>query len=185
MLMQSLKIPLSQSVLIPIRLGPCAVEEDQPFLVEAEQLLEKIGLVMENAVVSAALDSNSHLVITNISGFTQRMPKGSVIGEAEVVEVVTPDPGLTNASSVCIQRLSCSQDEERRERLLETLLLQDVPRPDAEHLRTFLANNHDVFSLQDGERGETSLVRMVLILRTHFPRNNHPNKCHSLSERSR
>ena len=42
------------------------------------------------------------------------------------------------------------------------LPLQHVPKADAEQLHTFLANNHDVFCLREGERGDTSLVTMEI-----------------------
>ena len=70
-LVQSLKLPHSQSALVPIRLDTCAVKEDQTLLVEGGQLLEKTGLVLQNAVVNASRDGTAHLVITNMSGFTQ------------------------------------------------------------------------------------------------------------------
>ena len=158
-LVQSLKLPPSQSALVPIRLDTCAVKEDQTLLVGG-QLLEKTGLVLENAVVNASRDGTPHLVITNMSGFTQRVPEGTVVGDAQIAEVVTTEPGPIDVSSADVRRLSSSQDDQRRKKLLETLRLPSVPQSDAEQLRTFLANSHDVFSLEEGESGETSLVTM-------------------------
>ena len=159
-LVQSLKLPPSQSALVPIRLDSCAVKEDQTLLIEGEQFLDRTGLVLENAVVSASRDGTAHLVITNMTGFTQRVPEGTVVGDAQIAEVVTTEPGPIDASSADVRRLSSSQDDQRRKKLLETLQLPDVPQLDSEQLRTFLANSHDVFSLEEGERGETPLVTM-------------------------
>ena len=48
-----------------------------------------------------------------------------------------------------------------------------VPQTDTEQLRTFLGNNHDAFSLEEGERGETSLVTDT------GDANNHHDVCRS------
>ena len=136
------------------------MKEDQTLLVEGGQLLEKTGLVLENAVVNALRDGTAHLIITNMSGFTQRVPEGTVVGDAQIAEVVTTEPGPINVSSADVRRLSSSQNDQRRKKVLETLRLPCVPQSDVEQLRTFLANSHYVFSLEEGEHGETSLVTM-------------------------
>ena len=50
----------------------------------------------------------------------------------------------------------------RKAKLLETMELPDLPPPDLELLQQFLVDHHDVFSLEDGVRGETDLVRMEI-----------------------
>ena len=94
-----------------------------------------------------------------MSGLTQRVTEGTVIGEAQIAEVLTSEPVSGEFTPARARRLSSSQDEERRKKLLKMLQLQEVPGSDAEQLRTFLANNHGVFSL---ERGETALVKMEI-----------------------
>lgn len=91
-----------------------------------------------------------------------RVSEETLIGEAWAAEVVTSTPQTAVGSPVTVRRLSSPQDDERRRKLLEVLRLQDVPQADAKQLYTFLANNHDMFSLEDGERGETSLVTMEI-----------------------
>jgi len=127
-------------------------------------------------VVHAPCDGTTQLVITNMSGITQRVPEGAVVGEAQIAEVVTPVPNSTNAQSASIRKLSPSQDGERRRRLLESLQLYEVPPSDAGPLCTFLADNHDVFSLEEGERGETSLLAMEIDTGDAPPRKQPPRR---------
>ena len=175
-LVQSMKLPPSQSVVVPVRLESSPAGEDQILLIEGEQMFEKTGLVMENAVVNSPQDGLTHLVITNMSGLTQRVKEGNVIGEAQTVEVLTSEPVSGNTPSADVWRLSSLQDEERRKKLLEMLQLTDVPESDAEQLRTFLSDNHDVFSLEEGERGETALVKMEIDTGDVQPRKQPPRR---------
>jgi hypothetical protein len=174
-LVQSLKLPPSQSALVPVRLDGVP-GDNQTLLIESGRQLNETGLVLENAVVNAPADGIAHLVVTNMSGLTQRVLEGTVVGEAQAAEVVTTESGGADAPSVDIWRLSSSQDEGRRKELLETLQLQDVPKLDADQLRTFLANNHDVFSLEEGERGQTSLVTMEIDTGDSSPQKQPPRR---------
>ena len=108
-----------------------------------------------------------------MSGLTQKLPEEFVVGEAQAAEVVTPEDG---PSGPVIRRLSSSQDEERRKKLLERIQLQGVPDADAGQLCTFLANNHSVFSLHDGERGNASLVTMPIDTGDAPPRKQAPRR---------
>ena len=53
-----------------------------------------------------------------------------------------------------------SREQERQEKLRKVLKEPDLPDQEKETLLTFLAAYHRVFSLEDGERGETDLIRM-------------------------
>ena len=140
---------------------------------KGQHLPEDTGLVLEDAVVDASPDGTTFLVISNMTGLTQRAPEGTVIGQAQVAKVLSPDDDTPPAS---VRRLSSSQDNERRERLLNTLPLRDIPDSDSEQLRTFLANNHSVFSLDEGEHGETSLVTMDIDTGDASPRKQPPRR---------
>ena len=113
----------------------------------------------------------THLVITNMSGLTQRISEGTIVGEAQAAEV-----GETGAPLVDVRKLTSAQDEDRRRTLMELLPLRHVPQTDTEQLRTFLANNHDSFSLEEGEPGETSLVTMEIDTGDANPRKQPPRR---------
>ena len=171
-LVQTLELPPSQSALVPVRFDPCGVE-GQTLHIEGQRLLEDTGLVVEDAVVTTPSDGAALVVISNMTGLTLRTPQGTVVREAHAAEIVTMD---ANTQPVDVRRLSSSQDDERSEKLLELLPLQDVPPSDAAQLRTFLVNNHTVFSLDEGERGETSLVTVDIDTGDASPRKQPPRR---------
>ena len=164
-LVQTLKIPANRSALVPVRVECTPQQGNLPMFVEGREGIEKeTGLVVEDAVVSTTADCLAQLVITNLSGFTQRLPEGTPIGCAEAVDVLTPAPEVasTYGSMADVKKLSSSQEEWRRKKLLEEVHLHNVPASDASQLQDFLAENHSVFSLKERERGETDLVTMTI-----------------------
>lgn len=171
-LVETIKLLPSQNVVVPVKLDDCPAK-GQPLLVEDQWLQPNTGLVLEDALVTPTNSGDALLVISNMTGLTQRALGGTVIGRAQAVEVVTPDPSARSAN---VRRLSSTQDEERREKLLDILQLQGVPHSDAEQLPVFLANNHSVFSLTEGERGETSLLTMDIDTRDAAPRKQPPRR---------
>ena len=171
-LVQAVKLLPNQSAVVPVKLDPRA-EEGQALLIEGQHLCEDTGLVLEDTVVNTAADGTTLLVISNMTGLTQRALEGTVVGQAEVAEVVTPD---ANTHPARVRRLSSFQDDERRKKLLDVLPLQDISDSDAKQLHTFLANNHSVFSLDEGERGETSLVTMDIDTGDASPRKQPPRR---------
>ena len=61
-----------------------------------------------------------------------------------------------------MNRTTSSNDETRRTKLLNTLELPDLLQTNLDLLCEFLTNHHDVFSLEEDERGETDLVHMYI-----------------------
>ena len=177
-LVDSLRLPPGQSAVVPVRLDYSTQEAKDTLIIEGDENMWRTGLVVEDAIVTAPQDSFTCLVITNPSGFTQRITKGTVVGEAQIAEVLTPDaePDSTVDESASVRTLSSSQEEWRKKKLLEMLQLQDVPQPDAEQLRDFLTANHKVFSLEEGERGETALVTMDIDTGDAQPRKQAPRR---------
>ena len=175
-LVQSLKLTPGQSALVPVELEPLEAVRDQVLLIEGEHLIEQTGLVLEDAVVHTPRDGTTHLVLTNMSGLTWRVPGGTVVGEAQGAVVITPGPRQVDTPPVDVRRLSSALDEDRRKRLMQLLPLQHVPQLDAEQLHTFLANNHDIFCLQEGERGSTALVTMEIDTGDTTPKKQPPRR---------
>ena len=102
------------------------------------------------------------MVVRNDSGFTQKLDKGMVLGVVENAEVleVPHDRGATN--STVVNRLDSSSDhEQREEKLLNKLKLPMLPPDELQRLKDFLVD-HDVFSLEEGKRGETDNVQFEI-----------------------
>ena len=158
-LVQSLKIPPSCSAVVPARVDRTSEGEQRILIVEGEQTFKETGLVLEDGLVTTS-DGLTPLVITNMSGITQQLSEGTVVGEAQEAEVVvaTPESNINDTpAESSVRKLSCSNEEERRKKMVQ---LTDVPQTETEQLRAFLVDNHSVFSLDEGERGETSSVKM-------------------------
>ena len=173
-----MKLLPNKSLTVPVRLDPSVAESHQTVMIEGERSFKKAGLITENAVINYPHDGLTSLVITNMSGFTQRVTEGTIVGEAQAAEVLVLEPLPNESQPTNVRRLSSCQDEERRKKLLDVLQLQDMPASDAEQLRTFLANNHDVFSLEEGEHGETSLVKMEIDMGDEPPQKQPPYAIH-------
>ena len=121
------------------------------------------GVAIESAVIMPPRDGITQMVVRNDSGFTQKLDEGMVLGVVENAEIleVPPNQGATNSAAV--NRLDSSADhEQRKEKLLDTLKLPTLPPDELQQLKDFLVDHHDVFSLEEGERGETDIVQFEI-----------------------
>ena len=61
-----------------------------------------------------------------------------------------------------VKKVSTQGDFERKIKLLEVIGEPDLPQTQNEQLIDFLANHHNVFSLEEEERGETYLIQLKI-----------------------
>lgn len=61
-----------------------------------------------------------------------------------------------------VNRIDSSDQGPRKEKLLNTLRLPTLPLDELQQLKDFLGDHHDVFSLEEGERGETDIVQFEI-----------------------
>ena len=104
--------------------------------------------------------------MTNLSGFTRTVSAGTVVGVGEPVELLLQsedENGDTAAGQADIRNLSSTTVEWRKKRLLEQLQFEEVPPAEASQLKEFLTEHHAVFSLEDGERGETDIIAILTL----------------------
>ena len=62
-----------------------------------------------------------------------------------------------------LQVLLYYQERGRRRKLLEIIVEPDLSEQDKTPLCNFLIDHHDVFALEDTDRGETDLIQLVEI----------------------
>lgn len=67
-------------------------------------------------------------------------------------------------------------DQWRRRKFRELLAPPDLPAQEKERLLDFLATFHHVFCLEEGERGETSMVRMDIDMGDSHPKRQAPRR---------
>ena len=174
-LVQSLRLPPGHCAVVPVAVD--GVPQGAIKVVEPEaSLLDELGLELSDALVRMSGDGQAQLVVANNSGFTQRVDSGTQLGHAVDALVVDSEEvtasrlaqdepmvdTLLNLEPCGVSRVDIS-DEERKRRLLELVDVSELLNPgQTECFRKFLAEHHQAFSLEPGERGETDLVQMEI-----------------------
>ena len=164
-LVNSLKLPPGQSALVPVRVEGDFNPAGQAMFVKSHGELEKdTGLIVEDALLPHPENGLTHIVITNLSGFTGNASAGTPVGVAEPVQVssLEDETDTTATDLVDIRNLSSSTEEWREKHLLKLLKFEDVPAAELNQLKEFLTRHHTVFSLEKGKRGETDIVTMSI-----------------------
>ena len=157
-LVKSLHLLPHQSAVVQVNFEGAGGELKQPMMVESgETAAQTSGLTVEDAVTAQREDGCAQLVITNSWGFTQSLPEGTCVGHAEAVEVVDCELDVEDQDidldAALLRRVTSLDTEERKRLLFETLKLPDLLPAESDPLKELLAEHHDVFSLEEGERG--------------------------------
>ena len=146
------------------------------------KLEEVTGVQVEDALLKPTRQGFAQLRILNPSGFTQSIEEGFVLGEAVEATVVSSKnesqegcgseavllAGVRNAQEgpmdlELVKRvMSVEQEQVRKRKLTEQLEEPHLPEPEKSRLCEFLADHHEAFSLEEGERGETDLIQMEI-----------------------
>ena len=146
------------------------------------KLEEVTGVQVEDALLKPTRQGFAQLRILNPSGFTQSIEEGFVLGEAVEATIVSSKnesqegcgseavllAGVRNAqegpmdSELFKRVMSVEQEPVRKRKLMEQLEEPHLPEPEKSRLCEFLADHHEAFSLEEGERGETDLIQMEI-----------------------
>ena len=166
-LVEVLRLPPCQSAVFEVDLEGGEDQLGQPLFVERKgDAAEMSGLTLDEAVIAQQESGFVKLVIINCSGFTQTLAGGTCVGLVEQVEVVDPESDVgdqdTDVELASIGRVTSLTAEERKRLLLETINLPNLPDAELDHLNDFLTEHHDVFSLEEGERGKTGLTQLEI-----------------------
>ena len=173
-LVQSLRLPPSTSAVVTVRTESKPLQPHQLVFAKGHRALEmETGVVVEDALLPAGL---SRLVVTNFSGLTRTFSSGTSIGTVEAVEMLSAEEQPQPTGVVDVKELSSSQQGGRTRKLFEELEFEDLPEPEMTQLREFLGKNHMVFSLEEGERGETDIVTMTIDTGDAQPRKQAPRR---------
>ncbi len=103
--------------------------------------------MIEDAVITAPGNGVTQIVVNNCSGVTQCVPEGVCLGEAEMAQVL-PESGeddLEVSGTATVKWTPSKLDTWRKEKLLETLQLPELPSPSSGLLRVLLTEHHNVF----------------------------------------
>ena len=169
-LLQTVRILPLQQTTVDVVIDHC--RQDVPLLLEpCEEVRQSVGLTAEAALLKIE-DGKSRIMLTNSTGFSQVMPRGSDLGEVVEVAVVQPSshPEVGRVTTLDVDEATSQVDLEtprtpsERTKMLLDLLNIGGERPDIgqQKLVDMLSSFQDVFSLEPGERGETDLVKMEI-----------------------
>lgn len=115
----------------------------------------------------------SQAVVNNPTNIPQRLEEGVKLCEAVPVDVISDQASMEDDMSLdgkdplleskTRQVLSNERVQWRKEKVLSTLVNGIVlEERDKEELRQMLSEYHDVFSLEENERGETDLIKFTI-----------------------
>ena len=172
-LIQDVRLLPYQSSTVKVELdGAQRIPKNTPLLLEADSTLRnELNMQLVNAVVQPAEDGNTLVTLDNYSGISKKIESGRQIEVAQSMEVVahmkqnykgnsseSPCPG----SVVAI--VTSPDSEGRKQKLTEQLVSEFsdsfLSKEKQDRLLSVIGDYHDVFSLNEGERGETDLVEM-------------------------
>ena len=161
-LVESTKVLLQQSTAVSVKLDGFGGSTGT-WVLEPDLELGKSGLCMEPSLLEFVQDE-AQVIVTNPTGFTQRLEQGFHLGTIEKAEVVFGAAWVTGEVAL-IQRITTNpkQNNWRREEVRQ--LFQDaisLPEKEKSEFLAFLMDNHDAFSLEVGERGETEVVQFEI-----------------------
>ena len=104
--------------------------------------------------------------LTNSTATTRIIQTGEVLGQVTPASVIWAEEAETFVGRVLSasrdQRQVEAQEELHKTKLRGTVGELDLPRDEGEAFQSFLKWYHHAFSLEDGERGETDLIRMEI-----------------------
>ena len=169
-LVQAVSMLPHQSMGITVRLDGSYDNRDTLMVESSCELSDTAGVCLEEALINASSDGFAYLVLSNTNGVSCQIDGNACIGV--VHEVALVDPGTQTAQvpdGPTVSRVETGGPDrgldanQRILKLLATVKKSElIDEMQTAEFETFLGQYHDVFSLEDGERGETDLTEMVI-----------------------
>ena len=193
-LVQSVRLPPGRGAVVDVQ-----VDSHQPgksLLLEWNGEREKeLGLAVGDALLQPDQDGRARVLLSNHSLHTQQLTPGICLGEAVEVSVIDPssqDPDRQDKvtpveellAAPGVKKLNSAHDVDRQQRLLEIVGKPDLLDDEQTHsLHQFLAEHHQAFCLDPGERGQTDLIQVEINTADATPKRQPLAGCPSQSER--
>jgi hypothetical protein len=170
-LIQDVRILPYQSSTFKVKLeGVHPVPKNAPLLLEADSTLQdELNMHLVNTLVLPAEDGHVLVTLDNYSGISQKIESGLQIRTAQSAEVVAhTKKGYNRSYAFClwsvVKKVASLDNEGRKQKIREHMISQFsdsfLSIEEQDRLLSLVEDYHDVFSLNDGERGETDLVEM-------------------------
>ena len=174
-LVESTKVLPQQSTAVSVKLDGCRGSTG-PWVLEPDLGLGMSGLCMEPSLLEVVQDE-AQVIVTNPTGFTQRLERGFHLGTLEKAEAVF-DAAWVAEEVAPVQRITTNPEQNnwRREKVRQ--LFQDaisLPEKEKSEFLAFLMENHEAFSLEVGERGETEVAQFEIDTGDTAPKKQRPH----------
>ena len=164
--------------LLPLQSKMVAVNLQQDHGLSGTILIEpssdnSTDLLLGCCIVNLTEDTPFQVLLTNPTGFTQQVGKGS--WSALACEVTPIHASMLPHDPATVKHVNSadSVDAEHRQQLMSKILFQDsdssLTRKEKDQLKNFLLANHDAFALMEGERGETDQIQMQIDTGSSLP----------------
>ena len=153
---------------VSVSVQVCGEPSEEPFLMERDSDMEQcLGVQVSESLMQPDSEQRACVVLTNPLGFTQVVEGGTTLGEACKVTVVEPlaeeilRPTSEDGDAETCRRVTSDEEvADRQRRLLEMIGKPAIlDEQQCQQLHEFLAEQHEAFSLDPGERGETDLLQ--------------------------
>lgn len=156
MLVTSLKVPPYQSIQAHVQPEGHPVLAGPLLLQYRPDVEETLGVRAEDVLIDPSSDETPIVLLSNTTGFTQRLDAGEYLGGATPATPVelphSDDTAHTFSITTHVEAEEKERMEVRKKQLGELLQKPDLPPQEENTLMEFLSENHHVFSLEDRER---------------------------------
>ena len=165
-LLQSLRLAPRSSTLVAVKLD--GHELSGPILLEQTDDLSKSGfneLEVGESLVHCNATRATKVLLCNPTGSTCKIPEGTCLGMASEVKLIMPTPSCAEPLTPAkVENVTSTDTSDRQQKLTQSIaeIGADLPWQDKSTLCSLLCEYHDVFALENGERGETDIVRMEI-----------------------
>ena len=148
-LSRTVRVPANQNVMVPVRVDG-GTPPDSAVLLEGDEEMEAAtGVKVVDALLGRIEGGETQLLLSNLSGFTQKLEGGTYLGRAAEVQVVTSEDNETLSSPAAIT----THD-------IEPITTHDIEsETDAGYAETVQLSSGHIFHITEG--GGTYLGRVT------------------------
>ena len=174
-LIQATRLLPQQSTRVTVRADE-GLEKTGTWLLEADQPAGA-RFCTEPTLVSP--NQETSVMLTNVTGFTQHLEEGTSVGVATRADVLVEDlDELEQATSIQQVTVDPEREEWRRERVGELFGKDVTPLEEEEQAKflRFLKDSHEVFALEEDERGGTDRVQLHIDTGDAPPKKQNPRR---------
>ena len=156
-LLRSITIPANKAVTVPVYIA----EGELPMkslLFEGHDYVPAVTATQ--ALLNTNKDGHARIEICNERGFTEKIPVDTVVGEVTEVQVIESVENELIRDEAVVGMVTTGSNSERKQKLTETIEVVNLSEPERTLLLDLLRDYHDIFALEENDRGQTDLIQL-------------------------